>query len=78
MWSATLPLQVTTLSQPGGRPASSNNRAMRNAVSGVADAGFSTTGQPAASAGAILWHTRLSGKLNGEIAATTPTGTAIT
>ena len=75
-WFATLPPQVITLSQPGGSPASSNSRAIRSAVSGVAEAGFSTTGQPAATAGAILWHTRLSGKLNGEIAATTPTGTA--
>ena len=42
---------------------------------GVADAGLSTTGQPAAMAGPTLWHTRFSGKLNGEMAATTPMGT---
>ena len=36
---------------------------------------MSTTAQPAASAGAILCATRLSGKLNGEIAPTTPIGT---
>ena len=35
---------------------------------------MSTTAQPAASAGAILCATRLRGKLNGEIAATTPIG----
>ena len=35
----------------------------------MAEAGLSTTGHPAAIAGAILWQTRLSGKLNGEIAA---------
>ena len=77
MWLATRPLQVTTLIHPGGRPASSKSRAMRSAVSGVLDAGLRTTGQPAATAGAILWHTRLSGKLNGEIAPTTPIGTRL-
>ncbi len=64
----------TTLIQPGGSPASSSSSARKNAASGVADAGFSTTAQPAASAGAILCATRLSGKLNGEIAATIPIG----
>ncbi len=42
---------------------------------GVWLAGFRTTGQPAAMAGATLWTTRLSGKLNGAIAPTTPIGT---
>ena len=45
------------------------------AESGVWLAGFSTTGQPAAIAGASLCATRLSGKLNGLIAPTTPIGT---
>ena len=45
------------------------------AQNGVWLAGFSTTGQPAAMAGASLWATRLSGKLNGAIAPTTPIGT---
>ena len=45
------------------------------ALNGVWLAGFSTTGQPAAIAGASLWATRLSGKLNGAIAPTTPMGT---
>ena len=66
----------TTLIQPGGRPASSSSSARKSAESGVADAGFRTTGQPAASAGAILCATRLSGKLNGEIAPTIPIGSA--
>ena len=52
---------------------SSSARAM--AESGVWLAGFSTTGQPAAMAGATLWATRLSGKLNGVMAPTTPIGT---
>ena len=42
---------------------------------GVWLAGFRTTGQPAAIAGATLWATRLSGKLKGAIAPTTPIGT---
>ncbi len=44
-------------------------------MSGVCDAGLSTTGHPAAIAGASLWLTRFSGKLNGLIAPTTPMGT---
>ena len=67
----------TTFSHPAGSPASSSSSARRSAESGVADAGFSTTAQPAASAGATLCATRLSGKLNGEIAPTTPIGTRI-
>ena len=45
------------------------------AENGVWLAGLSTTGQPAAMAGATLWATRFNGKLNGLIAPTTPTGT---
>ena len=44
-------------------------------LNGVWLAGLSTTGQPAAMAGASLWATRLSGKLNGLMAPTTPIGT---
>jgi hypothetical protein len=64
----------TTFSQPGGSPASSSSEARNSADSGVVDAGLSTTGQPAASAGAILCATRFIGKLNGEIAPTIPIG----
>ncbi len=63
-----------TFSQPGGRPASSSSSASSKAESGVWPAGLSTTAHPAANAGASLWATRLSGKLNGEIAATIPIG----
>ena len=70
------PPPVTTLSQPSGRPHSSSNISARAmAENGVWLAGFSTTGQPAAIAGATLWATRFSGKLNGLMAPTTPTGT---
>src|SRR5579864_201575 len=65
---------TTTVSQPSGSPASRSSSARRSADSGVALAGFRTTGQPAASAGAILCATRLHGKLKGEIAPTTPSG----
>ncbi len=70
------PLPVTTLRCPLGRPHSSrSSSAKAMAESGVCDAGFSTTGQPAAIAGASLCATRLSGKLNGLIAPTMPIGT---
>src|SRR5262245_6709747 len=70
----TEPLPLTRQSDPGGSPASSRIPARARAESGVASAGFSTTGQPAAIAGASLWATRFSGKLNGLIAPITPTG----
>ena len=63
-----------TFSQPAGSPASSSSSASVSADSGVWPAGLSTTAQPAASAGAILCATRLSGKLNGLIAPTIPIG----
>jgi hypothetical protein len=66
-----------TLSHPGGRPASSSSSASSSAENGVCVAGLSTTGQPAASAGASLCATRFSGKLKGEIAPTIPIGTRI-
>ena len=64
----------TTFSQPAGSPASVSSSARKSAESGVWEAGFRTTAQPAASAGATLWATRLTGKLNGEIAPTIPIG----
>ena len=63
-----------TFSHPAGNPASCSSSASRSAESGVCDAGFKTTGHPAASAGASLCATRLHGKLNGEIAPTIPIG----
>ena len=65
---------ATTLSHPGGNPASCMSSASSTAESGVADAGLRTTAQPAASEGASLCATRLHGKLNGVIAPTTPRG----
>ncbi len=45
-----------------------------SAVSGVADAGLRTTALPSASAGAIFHMACSSGKFQGVIAPTTPTG----
>ncbi len=68
---------MTTLSTPAGRPASSASTASASAVSGVCSAGFSTTVQPAASAGAALRVTIAAGKFHGVMQATTPTGCLI-
>ena len=58
--------------RPQERPASLTSSASLSAVSGACGGGFRTIEQPLASAGASLWHTRLSGKLNGAIAITGP------
>src|SRR5438132_5751042 len=65
---------VTTLTTPGGKSAASNTSASANASSGVYGEGFSTTVLPIASAGPSFQRSRYRGKLNGVIAATTPTG----
>src|SRR5262249_60115241 len=67
-------LVVRTLNTPAGRPASLVIWAMASAVNGVADAGLSTTEQPAASAGAIFLVTIVAGKFQGVTAATGPIG----
>ena len=58
------------------RAARSRRAAPRAAAtdSGVAGAGLTSTGAPTASAGATLWATRFSGKLNGAMASTGPRG----
>ena len=61
-----------TLSQPSGRPASLRIAASFRAEIGVWPAGLRTIALPAAIAGPSLWATRLSGKLKGLIAPTTP------
>ena len=70
--------QVTMLRIPGGTPASSANTASASAHNGVSSAGLTTTGQPAASAGATLRVIMATGKFQGVIAATTPIGCLIT
>ena len=59
---------------PGGNPASSASSPMRNAESDVSSAGFITIVQPQASAGANFHIPIISGKFQGTMAATTPTG----
>ena len=58
---ASSPKPVTTLSTPGGMPASSASSASRSAESGVCSAGLSTAVQPAASAGPSERAAMLSG-----------------
>jgi hypothetical protein len=63
-----------TLKTPGGMSASAAASAMSIASSGVHGCGLSTTVQPTASAGAVFTTLSMNGKLNGVMAATTPTG----
>ena len=67
-------LPATTLKAPAGMPARSPRAASASAHSGVSVAGFNTTVQPAASAGATLRVIIAMGKFHGVIAATTPIG----
>ena len=68
------PGPVITFSAPAGNPHSSKMPAMRTAEIGVVEAGLWTTLLPPASAGPILCIARFSGKLNGVMAAITPSG----
>ena len=70
----TEPLPTSTLSTPSGIPASSASSASRSAESGVSSAGFSTTVFPHASAGPSFQDAMLSGKFQGTISPTTPSG----
>ena len=69
---------VTTLNTPLGMPARSASSASARAENGVALAGFATTVQPAASAGAHLRVIIAMGKFQGVIDATTPIGCLMT
>ena len=68
------PGPVTTLKTPSGNPASWVSSANLSAVSGVRDAGLSTTVLPAARAGAIFHDESRNGKFHGTIAPITPRG----
>jgi len=72
--AATSSAHVTTIRWAGGKPAGTAKRASSSATVGASSNGFRTTGAPTAIAGPTLCATRLSGKLTGEIATTTPTG----
>ena len=69
---------MTTLNTPFGMPARSASSASASAENGVCVAGFSTTVQPAASAGPALRVIIAAGKFHGVIAPHTPTGCLIT
>ena len=77
-WPISAAGPVTTLNTPGGRPARSARRARASAEKGVRAAGLTTTGQPAARAGAALRVIIDEGKFHGVIAAHTPTGSRST
>ena len=65
---------VTTLKTPGGSPIDSAISATTYASPGASGDAFSTTVQPASSAGATLFAIRPMGAFHGMIAPTTPTG----
>ena len=64
---------LTTFSTPGGTTPRSSSMVLRVA-SGVKGEGFSTMVLPASRAGAIFQKAKVSGKFQGVMAATTPTG----
>ena len=67
-----------TLTTPAGTPASSSSGIKASMVSGVSDAGLSTTGQPAASAGPILRVAIAAGKFHGVTSTAMPAGLCCT
>ena len=73
-WAPVSPAPVTTLTTPGGSPASRTISASLSAVSGVVSAGLSTTVLPQASAGASFQAAISSGKFHGMIWPHTPSG----
>src|SRR5690606_24054573 len=71
-------LPVTTLTTPGGNPASFINSTMRNTPSGSCGAGLITTVLPMARAGPILPDMFVIGTLYDVMQVTTPTGARCT
>ena len=69
---------MTTLNTPLGTPASSDKYAIAVAEKGVSGAGFATTLQPTAIAGAIFLANIAEGKFHGVMHPTTPIGCLIT
>ena len=65
---------VTTLNTPAGSPACAPSSASASAVNGVASAGLTIIGQPAASAAPAFRVIIAAGKFQGVIAAVTPIG----
>ena len=73
-WPTTLPLPVTKLKTPAGKPASAVASYSFRPRNGVSVAGLNTTVLPATSAPPAGPAASASGKLNGEITAQTPCG----
>jgi hypothetical protein len=71
---AVEPPPVTTFSTPGGNPTSMAASPSASAVRGVWLAGLRMTVLPVASAGATFHIASSSGKFQGTMAATTPSG----
>ena len=69
---------VMTLNTPAGTPARSASSARARAERGVAVAGLTTIGHPAARAGPALRVIIAAGKFQGVTAAVTPTGSRVT
>src|SRR5829696_1798460 len=68
------PRPVTTLTTPGGNPASPNSFAISTIAADVYSDGLTTAVQPAASAGASFQLVSVSGEFHGVMIATTPFG----
>ncbi len=82
IWSASAlpavaPRPGSTFNTPAGIPASTASSAARIAVSGDFSDGFNTIELPAASAGPSFQDAISSGKFQGTMAATTPTGSRV-
>ena len=72
------PYPGTTLTTPGGNPTSATSSAIRSADSGVSSAGLSTAVFPAARAGPSFQLVNITGKFQGTIWPTTPSGSRVT
>ena len=70
---SSLPGPATKFTTPFGTPASWHASTMRQALSGAAEAGFSTTVLPQMSAGASFQAGMALGKFHGVTSPTTPT-----
>ena len=68
----------TTLTSPGGRPASRHNSPNRSAASGASSEGLNTTAFPAANAGATHDPATTSEPFHGAMTPTTPYGSRST
>ena len=64
----------TTLSTPGGKPASPNSSAMNSGADGSRSEGLSTNALPHTTALGTIHSGTMAGKLNGVMPATTPRG----